>query len=253
MFTKCHRCSNDSCGKFRCKICAVKHNETKQQQYKERKNLGLCITCGNKNDVNSIECSSCREKTYKRTKEIDKKRKEEGKCFVRTCKKLKLDSCKFCDEHQKVDLLYREKRCFKLIKNGLCTSCGSEKHMIHFKNRNIKNKHCQTCYLKLMSITYLGTANRWKELFNVLERQNFICPYTGDKLVLGINDSIDHILASSRYPEKKHDINNLRWVSREVNRMKYNYTPEEFINLIEKIYKYRKKMGREKKVPSPSP
>lgn len=257
MFTKCHSCKNDSFGKFRCKTCSVKHNKNNQEKHKkiylERKNAGLCICCGKKRDTSFFTCSFCRKKQYQKTKECDQKRREEGKCHVRTCENPRLNDCKFCEKHRLLDLNTRKERFFKLMENDLCTSCGSEKYMNHFKNRNTKTKHCQVCYLKLLSVTYLGKADKWKELLNLLEKQNCLCPYTGDKLILGESASIDHVLSKSKYPEKQKDINNLVWVSRIVNRMKHNYTHREFMNLIEKIYNYRKKMERGKKVPSPSP
>ena len=62
---------------------------------------------------------------------------------------------------------------------------------------------------------------------------------------------VDHILPKGKYPEKQKDINNFVWVSRIVNRMKHNYTHEEFMNLIEKIYKHQKKMEEGKKTSPP--
>lgn len=260
MFTKCSRCSNNSEGKSRCKTCSIKRNEEEKQKYIERKSLGLCIVCGNKNNTNFNECFRCKEKTIKRMKKVnakrkegDKKRREDGKCFARTCKKLRLDSCKFCEEHKLLDLSKRKERFLKLIKDGLCTSCGAEPYMNYSVNRNIKTKHCKICYLKNLSVTHLGKANRWNELLDILIKQNYLCPYTGDKLVLGESASVDHVLSRSKYPEKQKDINNLVWVSRTVNRMKHNYTDEEFMNLIEKIYKYRKEMEEREESSLPPP
>jgi 5-methylcytosine-specific restriction endonuclease McrA len=62
-----------------------------------------------------------------------------------------------------------------------------------------------------------------------LIQQNFTCPYTGDKLVLGVNASIDHIKPKKRFPELASDINNIEWVSFRVNYHKYDCTKEEFI------------------------
>jgi len=253
MFTKCHTCKNDSKGMSRCELCSIKINKQKKQKIEDRKKLGLCVDCGKARDTEFYACSLCREKRYQKVKDHDRKRREEGRCHARMCKNPRLDNCKFCEKHRLLDLNTRKERFLKLIEIGLCTACGSEKYMDHSADRDIKTKHCQTCYLKQLSVTYLGKANRWNELLDILVKQNYLCPYTGDKLILGENSSVDHILSRSKYPEKQKDINNLVWVSRIVNRMKHNYTDEEFMDLIEKIYKYRKKMEREEKVPPPSP
>jgi len=66
-------------------------------------------------------------------------------------------------------------------------------------------------------------------LQELLERQNYLCPYTGKKLVPGLNCSLDHILPVVRYPELAGDIDNVEWVDLSVNCMKGSMTKEEFL------------------------
>jgi 5-methylcytosine-specific restriction endonuclease McrA len=81
----------------------------------------------------------------------------------------------------------------------------------------------------------LGSATRWKELEDLWIKQDGICPYTGSKLILGVDASLDHILPSSRFPEHRHDINNVEWVHYRVNEMKKDWTKEEFLQFMRGI------------------
>lgn len=87
------------------------------------------------------------------------------------------------------------------------------------------------------------------ELKELIEAQNYTCPYTGIRLVPGVNASLDHVLPISRYPELGADISNLEWVSLEVNLAKRDKTREEFIELCVTILKNR---GYKVEHPSPS-
>lgn len=76
----------------------------------------------------------------------------------------------------------------------------------------------------------------WTEkLKKLLELQNFTCPYTGRKLVIGVNASIDHIQPRSRFPELVNCYENLEWVDVDVNRAKRSLTKEEFIALCDTV------------------
>lgn len=105
-------------------------------------------------------------------------------------------------------------------------------------NRATRTKFCQKCYLRVSSGRHLGSRDRWKELLDLLEKQNFKCPYTGDNIVLAVNDSVDHILAQSLYPDKTKDVNNMRWVTRTINHMKYDLSDNDFCAEIFKIVKH---------------
>lgn len=68
-----------------------------------------------------------------------------------------------------------------------------------------------------------------------LKRQNFTCLYPGDRLDLGRNASLDHEKPVSRFPELKADIDNLNWVTLEVNLAKRDLTLAEFESLCSKV------------------
>lgn len=71
----------------------------------------------------------------------------------------------------------------------------------------------------------------WKKIKLLLELQNYICPYTGKKLVIGVNASVDHKLPRSKYPDLVGDISNYEWVDEDVNRAKRAMTKDEFISM----------------------
>lgn len=116
---------------------------------------------------------------------------------------------------------------------GVCVTCGSNEIITHGKNRE-----CYVCYMRTIALKNLGSRTRWQELRELWERQAGICPYTGETLILGVNASIDHILPRSRYPERKHDITNVEWVSLRVNVMKRDFTKEEFLAFLGRIHEY---------------
>jgi len=93
--------------------------------------------------------------------------------------------------------------------------------------RKAKN---ETCWLKQKSTHSLGTVVHWELLRDLLKKQNYKCAYTGKKLVLGVNASIDHIRPKSLFPELANDPNNIVWVDLKVNKLKHNKPLEEFMS-----------------------
>jgi 5-methylcytosine-specific restriction endonuclease McrA len=95
------------------------------------------------------------------------------------------------------------------------------------------------CYFKKTAKERLGTRREWAGLRDKLAEQDYRCVYTGMPLVLGVNDSLDHIKPAQHYPELRHDPSNVEWVTREINMMKRDRTPEEFLSLLHCIISYR--------------
>lgn len=110
--------------------------------------------------------------------------------------------------------------------------------------KSLKLKHsklCEKCYLKQKSVQHLKTVNYWKELKEILIQQNYICPYTGDNLILGLNTSLDHIISKKNDNSKSLDINNVQWVTFEVNMAKSHMLHQDFIIFCQKVVNYNKK------------
>ena len=94
-------------------------------------------------------------------------------------------------------------------------------------------------YLMKISHTRLGSSKYWKELNQLIEKQNYKCAYTGLVLTPAVDASVDHIIALSTDAEQYNKIENLQWVHSAINRMKNNHTEEDFLKYIKLIYENR--------------
>jgi CRISPR/Cas system Type II protein with McrA/HNH and RuvC-like nuclease domain len=77
------------------------------------------------------------------------------------------------------------------------------------------------------------------DVLKLFEKQNGVCPYTGSKLIVGKNPSIDHIKPRAFYPELFDDIDNIQLVDKRVNALKKEMSEDELIRLVYQIYNYR--------------
>lgn len=120
------------------------------------------------------------------------------------------------------------------VSRGLCKFCTNPQ-MPH------SNRLCEKHWYVEIATENLGagTVEVARLLKDKLESQNYTCPYTGEKLVPGLNCHLDHILPTSRFPEKRHDIDNVEWVSERANYAKRDLTPQEFIELCNRVTEYR--------------
>ncbi len=96
---------------------------------------------------------------------------------------------------------------------------------------------CTTCFLKQKARKYLGNPNNWGILKKIYDHQKGKCPYTGIKIVLGLNCTVDHIIPKAN--GGKNVANNIQFVYAPVNSMKGSLNEEEFLHLIKKIYHHR--------------
>ena len=119
----------------------------------------------------------------------------------------------------------------KVLKNkseGLCTKCN----LVRLPDSNL---FCEKHFLQNLSHKILGTKKEWGYLKELIEKQKYKCFYSGVDLVLGLNASVDHTKASSKFPELKHSKDNVNWVDIRVNRMKRELDEQEFIDLCRSI------------------
>jgi len=119
-----------------------------------------------------------------------------------------------------------KQRCEQRLRKGLCKACGKPQA----ENSNL---YCLEHWFKKLSVDATGTTNHWQAIQELLIEQDYRCPYTGTKLVLGKNAQLDHKvpldLGGSNEP------NNLHWVDAEINRMKGKRTHLEFISICKTI------------------
>lgn len=76
----------------------------------------------------------------------------------------------------------------------------------------------------------------------VLEQQNFKCVYTGEALTVGRNRDEYYTASLDRIDSKKpYTVDNIQWVHRDINYMKYTYSDSYFRVLIQAVYLYTTK------------
>ena len=100
---------------------------------------------------------------------------------------------------------------------------------------NKKHPVCEKHWYMGIARTHFKDGTLWLALRDKMIIQNYTCPYTGERLIIGENASLDHILPQKRFPEYIRDINNTEWICWEVNDMKKNRTKEEFLAIIHLI------------------
>ena len=121
------------------------------------------------------------------------------------------------------------------LRDGLCKHCGLN------KVTSTESVICNICYMKRTAYRFLGSQNRFDELQTLFDNQKGVCPYTGIKLILGVNVSLDHIIPKSK--GGRSEVDNFQWVyggkDFDVNIMKNNFSCDEFLKAIKIIYEYR--------------
>lgn len=110
---------------------------------------------------------------------------------------------------------------------GLCIFCNIES----LEYSNLCEKHF---FLSLASST-LGDRTKAEDLKHLFHLQDKKCYLTGEKLILGLNASIDHIISQSKRPDLKNNMKNVKWCSKKVNEIKRDLSYKEFIELCKKI------------------
>jgi hypothetical protein len=198
----------------------------------------LCLTCTKELPVDTkiLFCSECANTKRKQQMTLVAARKELGLCVV--CgkgKPLTGGKCELCASRNAV---YQKKARDKRLAMGMCSDCGQNPPIESMQN-NEQYKLCESCYLQKVSRIRLGSRKHWAILKQRLVEQNYRCAYTGTLLVLGVNDSLDHIYPVSRYPEIANDPINTEWVTREINVLKQDRTPDELLALFRHIIQHR--------------
>lgn len=130
-----------------------------------------------------------------------------------------------------------------------CRRVGMTKVVGRYRGKNKSRNLCTNCSRqRLETSSYLceahwfmkiaksnGIKNGGPAVKKIIEDQSYTCPYTGKKLVPGLNASIDHKNPRSRFPDSWNRIENIEWVDIYVNSAKREMTKEEFINFCRTI------------------
>lgn len=114
------------------------------------------------------------------------------------------------------------------ITRRLCRSCPKPL-MKHSKS------WCEKHWFMQIMWRYGFKMRDWRMAKRILQDQNYTCPYTGLRLVKGVNASVDHKNPKSKFPNQRSSIENIEWVDLHVNNVKQNLTKEEFKKRIDHL------------------
>lgn len=189
--------------------------------------MGLCPYCGDTPLPEKTKCAKCTEKfvEYKKTS-ISKMSKSQCK----TCGGKRDDKYKTCSACRDRIKEWRDKH----KDSGNCDRCGAEPIP--------GNARCLTCYLKGTSQQTFGTVSLHSELLDLFNMQEGRCPYSGLKLTLGINTSLDHKVPKSKGGTDEFE--NLQWTHKLVNQMKWDTNEGEFLEMVMNIASHRKSLDQ---------
>ncbi len=204
----------------------------KKQQ--DRIDKGLCRNCDTpRSGTAKVYCPGCIEKAKNHIDVRRSKLRDSGLCI--DCGKETKDDRVHCETCLTTKREHRTNWKAQ-VPRGFCTRCKKNKCLPQLIDAKLYMRSCQECYLRHAASAQLGSSKHYHALLSKLERQQWKCAYSGDEIILGVNDSIDHIYPKSRYPDRSLDITNIQWVTRVINRMKDNLTPEEFLDMASRIY-----------------
>lgn len=192
-------------------------------RYEYLKKHNICTGCAkNISMVNNTRCFECLNKRTTYYKKISKN----GKCTSHPQNDIVSGSlCQICID-----------RRLKLKNNGKCRS---------HPNRDVVfgKTSCKEClWMQLLNKNHLTD----KDATNILEKQNYTCPWTGRKLEKGINASPDHIIPINGRKNRNdrnnplNNISNIQFVDIEMQFFKKDKKEETLKKLIDDIIKNRK-------------
>jgi hypothetical protein len=236
----CKRCGKtieEGSTRVNCEMCISKMRPLDHQRYYKNKNMGTC-RCGTPTKDGRVWCGKCSKNNSRRNSKVYYENKSKKIC---RCGESILDGFTSCEKCRKKLIPHRKKMKNNFRENGLCVRCGKTPMRYKVFPRQTL---CEKCYLQQCSYNNLGSTKHWKFLKEKLVAQGCKCTYTGDKIVLGENDSLDHINPVARFPKLKHDLNNVEWITREVNFMKSENTKDEFIQCLRTIRDFTKNETR---------
>lgn len=194
----------------------------------ERSSSGLCLKCDTPVVPGYSSCEKhlayCRKKANQRYRDSV----DAGACIHCGVDigETESVSCKSCKDKATAS---RKSKRDAWVLAGLCRQCGSEKHP--------KAATCQRCRLRQMAADHLVNGCEWNSLLDLFNSQNGKCFYSGLPIVIGVDASIDHTVAISNGGE--FTIENVRFVHKSINQMKGSLSEEEFLKMVELVFKNR--------------
>lgn len=133
----------------------------------------------------------------------------------------KTNLCKLCIS------IYNKKYRHNKKDNNICTHCNK----LAFKNSIL----CFDHWFRDVSRRHFKTNKYANELIHLWEKQNRRCVYSNVELIPADNMSLDHIVSKYDNPDLAHDFNNVQWVHKDINNMKFKFSHDAFITLCKYI------------------
>lgn len=209
-------------------LCAV-HIERRRTMRSNRASA-ICNNCSSPRVAGRAYCQACFERIARKSQSLRQKRIVAGLCllcgktpsvpsrvFCRPCLDIRRDAA-------------REKRK-RFADAGLCNRCGRLPFLSH-------SPKCEDCFFKELSNQHFGTVSE----FNILKQQFHAnggrCVYSNLPLTLGLDAELDHKRPIAKGGSQGTE--NIQWVHRMVNQMKWSYTEQQFLSFVRLIYEHRR-------------
>jgi hypothetical protein len=212
----------------------------------------LCSTACRKKSAKKKRAYIPKEAVCRNCKKVFKEKQEWDVFCTDKCRKTWKTSsvtlkCQVCSKEFPITGYRHQKYCSKECRNSRYSGLASkyktehkEKGLCSQCSNQIMKGHSDVCEYHWFdraarSNGFRRVRDRVKILKEILERQNYTCPYTGKKLIPGLNASIDHKNPRARFPEQYSLIENIEWVDLFVNNAKNTMTKDEFISFCKLI------------------
>lgn len=192
-------------GRHYCDECREKAHSSKRK--KGEKGRYVCIKCGGPRNKWQRMCWSCREDKEQRICPI-------CKTAPLAKKHIYCDDCKDYKRH---------------IKLHVCSDCLEPA----VTNRDGTKPYCMKHWLEILHRCHFGGPEGWERLAQIWERQEGRCIYSGEQLVPRLNASLDHVVPRSK--GGAISIENVQFVTKDVNLMKSNISEQVFLTLCRRI------------------
>lgn len=251
------RCRPADGGKKTCSGC----RENAARRYAAKVAAGFCAYCPALVVPGTRFCEACAARWRGRYEEHFAKANADGLCVAPECKNHPAPGRKTCEAH--LDAMKAQRRA--RVRAGQCFGCelaaepghrycakciatnASRNATRHAERRArgvcircqeppVAAGMCLACWFKQMATVSLKDRSRADDLRALWDAQGGRCAYTGDELAPGVNASLDHRVPRSR--GGADTLENLQWVTLDVNRAKNALPEETFIAMCQRVARH---------------
>ena len=185
--------------------------------YQDRLRQGLCPQCGGVRDQDTKRCSICAADRAAVMRRCRRNRAKRGLCAACPAK---ISTGRYCTKCKKIVTATTGKIYAARRRTNSCTWCDAPR---------VASRFCKPCWFRSMSLRVFGTVVHGPQLYDLFISQEGRCFYTGAELTPGVNAGLDHQVPVRRGGAAS--IQNLRWVTIQLNRVKNDLTHDEFLEL----------------------